>query len=58
MRFLSPVDGDDDGDVAEAHHYDGQQPGETEEVEEVGQLICLVCQSDSVDALSGKLIKN
>ena len=49
---LSPADGDDDGDVAEGHHEDRQQPGQREEVEEVGQLQLLVGEGDRVQTLS------
>ena len=42
MLFCSPTDCDDDGDVAEQHDDDGQDPGEYEEVEEVEELVVLV----------------
>ena len=51
MLFRSPTDCDDDGDVAEQHDDDGQDPGEYEEVEEVEELVVLVGEGDCVDAL-------
>ena len=52
LEAESPADGDDDGDVAEGHHEDRQQPGQREEVEEVGQLQLLVGEGDRVETLS------
>ena len=49
---MSPADLDHDGDITEDHHHQGEQPGESEEVEEVGELLVLVGQGDGVDALS------
>ena len=49
---VSPADLDHDGDIAEDHRHQGEQPGESEEVEEVGELLVLVGQGDGVDALS------
>ena len=48
---LSPADGHDDGNIAEEHHQDGQQPGQHEEVDEVSKLLFLVSQRNRVDAL-------
>ena len=50
---LSPADGHDDGNIAEEHHQDGQEPREDEEVDEVSKLLLLVSQRYRVDALSG-----
>ena len=54
LEAESPADGDDDRDVAEGHHEDRQQPGQREEVEEVGQLQLLVGEGDRVETLSEK----
>ena len=43
LGLLPPTDGDDDGDVAEAHHDDGEQPRQSEEVQKVDQLRGFVC---------------
>ena len=51
---LSPADGHDDGNIAEEHHQDGQEPREDEEVDEVCKLLLLVSQRYRVDALSGQ----
>ena len=52
MVELCPLaDGDDDGQVAEGHHNDGQKPGEGEKVDKVNQLNLLVGDGDGVHAL-------
>ena len=48
---LPPAHGDDDGDVAEEHDKDGQEPREDEEVHEVSELRLFVTQRYRVDAL-------
>ena len=46
-----PVDGDDDGQVADEHHKDGQDPGEGDEVSKIEQFMLLVGDGDGVHAL-------
>ena len=52
---LPPADGDYDGDVAEEHHQDGQEPRENKEVDEVDKLLLLIPQRYRVDALSEEI---
>ena len=51
IQLCPPADGDDDGHVADQHHKDGQDPGESDEVGKIHKFLLFVCNGDGVHAL-------